>query len=148
MLNPALYRFDPNLNPLEHSSGRHRMTTHPQIFGGYLIREDGALVKEISFTSEMTVPFGLVRNHTRRKGVRGTDKLDFEKCLVTFAHGDRLHFAVFSSVELFKDVLEKIEQAVKEIERADFDESHIEKGNGRRILDEFESKLKALRRAC
>ncbi|MCK4445023.1 MAG: hypothetical protein KAW09_10795 [Thermoplasmata archaeon] len=123
------------------------MTTRPQIFGGYLIREDGALVKEITFTPEVTVPFGLVRNHTRRRGVRRAENMNLEKCLVSFAHGDRLHFAVFSSVELFKDVLEKIEQAVKEIERADFDKSHYERDNGRKVLVDFENKLKAIRRA-
>lgn len=123
------------------------LTLKPKLYGGYLLREDGSLIREISFIRKELVPLGFIRNHVKSKGMSDAESMDLEKCRVTFVHGDSLHFAAISSVKLFKDTIVSMKGALTELEDADFDGFPEEEDDGasQAVLDEFESKIKKMR---
>lgn len=123
------------------------LTLRSRLYGGYLLREDGSLIKEISFTRKEHVPVGIVLNHAKSKGVKDADQMGLERYEVTFLHGETLHFAAISSSKLFKATLERMKGALIELENNNFD--GLPDGDGedesQAALKEFESKLKKIR---
>jgi len=114
-----------------------------QIHGGYLVREDGSLIREVSLTGDGTVPYGLLTNRSRPIGVSQVDALDFGKYQVTLVHGRKLHFAAVSSLRPSKSMLRKIQRAVMGLEEADFDDLRNKENDGRNraLLRKFEEDL-------
>jgi hypothetical protein len=123
------------------------LTLKPKLYGGYLLREDGSLIREISFTRKELIPFGFIRNHVKSKGMSDAIGMNLKKYRVTFVHGESLHFAAISSVKLFEDTLASMKGALTELEEADFDGFPNEESDdaNRTVLDEFEFKLKKMR---
>ncbi len=114
-----------------------------QIHGGYLVREDGSLIREVSLTGDGTVPYGLLTNKARAIGMSQLDALDFGKYQVTLVHGRRLHFAAVSSLRPSKSMLRKIQRAVMGLEEADFDDlrNEVTDRKNRDLLRKFEEDL-------
>jgi hypothetical protein len=85
----------------------------PEIYVGYLIREDGALIREVSMTDKRTVPYGLIREKTRAPGMGLIKNIDFGTYKVAILHGKRLHLAVVSSSKLEVPTRAELQEIVK-----------------------------------
>ncbi len=94
-----------------------------EIFVGYLIREDGALLKEVYMTDKRTVPYGLIRQRTKAPGISKAEDLDFDEYKVAILHGKRLHLAVVSSSSLEKKTRAELQEAIKDLDHDDSEET-------------------------
>jgi hypothetical protein len=88
----------------------------PEIFVGYLIREDGALIREVSMTDKRTVPYGLIREKTKAPHVGLIKNINFGTYKVAILHGKRLHLAVVSSAKLEVPTRAELQEIVKGID--------------------------------
>jgi hypothetical protein len=89
----------------------------PEIFTGYLIREDGALIREVSMTDKRTVPYGLIREKTRAPGMGLIKNINFDTYKVAILHGKRIHLAVVSSAKLEVPTRAELQEIVKGLDQ-------------------------------
>jgi hypothetical protein len=117
-----------------------------QIYAGFLLREDGSLIKEMPLTGRQTVPYGLIRERIRSQGMMETQRLDFEKYRVDVVHGKKLHLAVVSSLHLSKLMVKKLRDAVEMLGTKDLDETLLEDDQTKiqHVLEEFETKFRRI----
>lgn len=123
------------------------MANRLQICGGYLYREDGSLMREISFEKEMRVPFGLIRERIKGRGREPLDMMSLDDCNVSFVHGELLHLAVISTTELSSWALSKIEIALGDLDKVEIEETMTaeEREEIDRALRRFERRLRRMR---
>jgi hypothetical protein len=112
----------------------------PEIYVGYLIREDGALIKEVNMTDKRTVPYGLIRQRTRAPGIGKSKNLDFEEYKVAILHGKRIHLAVVSSSKIESTTRAELQQVIRNLDHGVKEERLLEDDNKKvaTILDGFE----------
>ena len=91
-----------------------------QIHAGYLLKEDGSLVREIQLSGKETVPLEFIIQRTAEEGIEEAHRLDFDKFKVTLLHGKELRLAVVSSWFLSKPVLEKLTAAFEDLDTGEF----------------------------
>lgn len=118
----------------------------PEIYVGYLIREDGALIKEVNMTDRRTVPYGLIRQRTRAPGISRSKNLDFDEYKVAILHGKRLHLAVVSSSSLEMTTRAELQEVVKNLDHDVRGERFLgdDSEGTASILDGFESHLREI----
>ncbi len=91
-----------------------------QIHVGYLLKEDGSLVREIQVTGKGTVPLEFIIQRTAEEGIEEAHRLDFDKYKVTLIHGKELRLAVVSSWFLSKPIVEKLTAAFEDLDTGEF----------------------------
>ncbi len=91
-----------------------------EIHAGYLLKEDGSLVKEILLTGKATVPLEFIIQRTAEEGIEEAHRLDFDKFKVTLIHGKELRLAVVSSWFLSKPIVEKLTAAFEDLDTGEF----------------------------
>jgi hypothetical protein len=115
------------------------LVSRPLIFVGYLVREDGALIRELEVSDKETVPYGLIREETKGPGIGESDRLDFDEYTVTILHGKRIHLAVVSSSSLMIPTKAGFQEAVRDLNHEVKEKGVIGEDDGMTsILDEFE----------
>jgi len=91
-----------------------------EIHAGYLLKEDGSLVREIQLTGKATVPLEFIIQRTAEEGIEEAHRLDFDKFKVTLLHGENLRLAIVSSWFLSKPVVEKLTAAFEDLDTGEF----------------------------
>ncbi len=81
-----------------------------------MIREDGALIREVNMNDKRTVPYGLIRQRTKAPGIRKSKNLEFDEYKVAILHGKRLHLAVVSSSDLEMTTRAELQEVVKNLD--------------------------------
>lgn len=122
------------------------MANKPEIYVGYLIREDGALIKEVNMTDKRTVPYGLIREKTRAPGMGMIKNMDFGTYKVAILHGKRLHLAVVSSSKLEVPTRAELQEVVKSLDHDVGEEKFLGDNSEETasILDGFEGHLREI----
>jgi hypothetical protein len=120
------------------------LTRRARIYGGYLLREDGSLIADISPEGSEIVPPGIIKEHAKAKGLKKTDTIEFEEHIINLAHGDRLHLAAVASRTLPKPMLKKLVQLVKGLEESEFGGLPTADEESAKSLKKFESDFKKM----
>ena len=122
------------------------MVNKPEIYVGYLIREDGALIKEVNMTDKRTVPYGLIRQRTRAPGISKSKILDFDGYKVAILHGKRIHLAVVSSSNLETPTRAELQEIVRNLDHVVKEERFLgdDSKETASILDGFESHFREI----
>jgi len=114
-----------------------------EIHAGYLVREDGSLVREIQLTGKVTIPLEFIIERTAEDGIEAAHRLDFDKSKVTLLHGEDLHLVVVSSWFLSKPTMERLRAAFEDLDTSELRKALLEgdESSVQGHLDGFEESL-------
>ncbi len=124
------------------------IVNRPKIYAGFLLRENGSLIKEISLTRKQAIPYGLISERVRAKGMAQVRRLDFDRYRVSMVHGKRLHLAVVSSPHVSQQTIAKLQGSIQGLDTDQFDRILIEGDETQveKYLCEFETTFKRISR--
>ncbi|UCD92672.1 MAG: hypothetical protein JSV43_01760, partial [Methanobacteriota archaeon] len=97
------------------------IVNQPRIYAGFLLKENGSLVKEMSLTRKHTVPYGIIRERIKAIGIEQKDRMDLDRYRLSLVRGERLQLAIVSSPHFSKHAIVKMEGSLQSLDTDEFD---------------------------